>query len=126
MWQKGLGASLALRPVPVVPVPVPVAPCGSGERARGDTGLHNCACGQDAPQPGMAVHACNPSPREAEAGGLRVRGQPGLQRETLPQKPPLPTPARTLDAPRCLESSSSVLSQGGPPPSLPNELLPAC
>jgi hypothetical protein len=47
-------------------------------------------------QPGMVVHAFNPSTREAEAGGFLgsrpawstkwVPGQPGLYRETLSQK----------------------------------------
>jgi hypothetical protein len=32
----------------------------------------------------MVVHICNPSIREAEAGGLRA--QPGLHSETLPQQ----------------------------------------
>jgi hypothetical protein len=32
------------------------------------------------------VYVCNPSTQEAEAGGLRVPGQPGLQSETLAQK----------------------------------------
>jgi hypothetical protein len=31
--------------------------------------------------PDMVEHAFNPSTREAEAGGFRVRGQPGLQSE---------------------------------------------
>jgi hypothetical protein len=33
-------------------------------------------------QPGMVVHACDPSTQEAEAGGLQVQGQPELQTET--------------------------------------------
>jgi hypothetical protein len=33
----------------------------------------------------MVVRACNPSTREAEAGELRVQGQPGLYSETLSQ-----------------------------------------
>jgi hypothetical protein len=32
------------------------------------------------------VHAFNPSTWEAETSGFRVRGQPGLYRETLSQK----------------------------------------
>ena len=33
-------------------------------------------------EPGVVTHACNPSTREAEAGGsVRVRDQPGLQSE---------------------------------------------
>jgi hypothetical protein len=31
-------------------------------------------------KPGMVVHTCNLSTREADAGGLRVQGQPGLHR----------------------------------------------
>jgi hypothetical protein len=37
---------------------------------------------------GMVVHSCNPSTWEAEAGGLRVQGQPWLHNETLSQKNP--------------------------------------
>lgn len=29
----------------------------------------------------MVAHACDPRPWEAEVGGLRVQGQPGLQKE---------------------------------------------
>jgi hypothetical protein len=36
--------------------------------------------------PGVVVHACNPSTKEAEVGGSRVAGQPGLHMETLSQK----------------------------------------
>jgi hypothetical protein len=32
---------------------------------------------------GMTVHPCNSSTQEAEAGGLKVQGQPALYRETL-------------------------------------------
>jgi hypothetical protein len=35
---------------------------------------------------GVVVHTCNSSTRKAEAGRLRVLGQPGLYSETLPQK----------------------------------------
>jgi hypothetical protein len=31
---------------------------------------------------GVIVHICNPSPQEAEAGGLAVQGQPGLHSKT--------------------------------------------
>jgi hypothetical protein len=34
-------------------------------------------------RPCVVVHVCNPSIWETEAGASRVRGQPGLQRETL-------------------------------------------
>jgi hypothetical protein len=34
----------------------------------------------------VVVHAFNPSTWEAEAGGYRVPGQPGLHRETLSRK----------------------------------------
>jgi hypothetical protein len=37
-------------------------------------------------QPGMIVHACNPSTQEAEAGGLQIPDLPGLHSETLFQK----------------------------------------
>lgn len=38
-------------------------------------------------QPGVVANACDPSPLEAEAGGLpRVQGQPGLPSETLSDK----------------------------------------
>jgi hypothetical protein len=33
----------------------------------------------------MVAHTSNPSTGEAEAGGLRVQGQPGLHIETLSQ-----------------------------------------
>jgi hypothetical protein len=32
------------------------------------------------------MHTCNPNTQEAEAGGLGVQGQPGLQRKTLCQE----------------------------------------
>jgi hypothetical protein len=35
---------------------------------------------------GMVVHIHNLSTSEAEAGGLRVRGQPGLSNEIMSQK----------------------------------------
>lgn len=35
-------------------------------------------------KPGMAAHTCNSSTWEAEAGGLHVSRQPGLEIETLP------------------------------------------
>jgi hypothetical protein len=35
---------------------------------------------------GMVAHNCNPHTQEAEAGGSRVWGQPGLPTETLSQK----------------------------------------
>jgi hypothetical protein len=34
----------------------------------------------------VVVHICNLSTREAEAGGLRVLGQPGLYGEPLSQR----------------------------------------
>jgi hypothetical protein len=34
----------------------------------------------------MVVHTCNPSAQEAEAGGSRVQGQPGLHSETCLKK----------------------------------------
>jgi hypothetical protein len=34
-------------------------------------------------QPGVVVHACNPSTLNIEAGGLRVQGQAGLYSKTL-------------------------------------------
>jgi hypothetical protein len=37
-------------------------------------------------EPGMVVHAFNPSTWEAEAGGSRVPGQPELYSKTLSQK----------------------------------------
>jgi hypothetical protein len=36
-------------------------------------------------RPSCQVHACNPSTQEAEAGDLRVRGQPGLHSGILIQ-----------------------------------------
>jgi hypothetical protein len=39
-------------------------------------------------QLGVVVHTCNPSTREAEAGRVRVQGQPGLHIETLSQNLP--------------------------------------
>jgi hypothetical protein len=33
----------------------------------------------------MAIHTCNPSTPEGEAGGLRVPGQPRLHTKTLSQ-----------------------------------------
>jgi hypothetical protein len=35
---------------------------------------------------GMVVHTCDPSTQKAEAGGLRVWGQPGLHSKSLSQK----------------------------------------
>jgi hypothetical protein len=35
---------------------------------------------------GVVVHTCNPSRRDAEAGGSGVQGQPGPHFDTLPQK----------------------------------------
>jgi hypothetical protein len=37
-------------------------------------------------EPGMVIHACNPSTQEVEAGGLRVQVQPELYSKTLSQK----------------------------------------
>jgi hypothetical protein len=37
-------------------------------------------------KPSVMVQVCNPSTREAKAGGLQVQGQPGLYSETLSQK----------------------------------------
>jgi hypothetical protein len=37
------------------------------------------------PEPGVMVHACNPSTQEAEAGESPIQGQPGLQSKTLSQ-----------------------------------------
>jgi hypothetical protein len=34
----------------------------------------------------MVIHAYNLSTQKAEAGGLRIQGQPGLHSKTLPQK----------------------------------------
>jgi hypothetical protein len=34
----------------------------------------------------FVVHACNPSTREDEAGGLRVQNEPGIHSETLTQE----------------------------------------
>jgi hypothetical protein len=34
----------------------------------------------------VVIHAYNPSTQEVDAGGSRVRGQPGLHEETLCQK----------------------------------------
>jgi hypothetical protein len=39
--------------------------------------------GKDLTGLGMVAHTCNPSIWEAEAGGMRVSGQPGLHSETL-------------------------------------------
>jgi hypothetical protein len=38
------------------------------------------------PSPGVAVHTCNSSTQEAEAGGSRALGQPGLHSGNLSQK----------------------------------------
>jgi hypothetical protein len=35
----------------------------------------------------VGAHACHPSTQEAEAGGSRVQGQPGLHSETLSPRP---------------------------------------
>jgi hypothetical protein len=37
-------------------------------------------------EPGMVVHACNPSTQEAMVGELQVRGQPGLHSNILSQE----------------------------------------
>jgi hypothetical protein len=37
-------------------------------------------------QPGVVVHVCNPSTREAESGGSGVQCQPGFCSQTLPKK----------------------------------------
>jgi hypothetical protein len=62
-------------------------------------------------QPGMVVHAFNPSTREAEAGRFlssrpawstkRVPGQPGLHRETLSRKTNKQTNKRFLSHGNC-------------------------
>jgi hypothetical protein len=44
---------------------------------------------------GMVVHACNPSNREAEAGGYRVPGQSGVHSKTLSQKKEKKKPKKT-------------------------------